>query len=117
MKNKAPAHYRQGDVLIERVESLPSNLTPVSRENGRVVLAHGEVTGHAHAIVDKHVWQFASPSENAEPGLAGVRYLEVRDAVAALKHEEHSTIDLTPGKYRVTRQREYSPEALRNVAD
>lgn len=51
MKNKK--HYRQGDVLVERVDSLPSRLTKVARENGRVILAHGEVTGHAHAIADR----------------------------------------------------------------
>jgi hypothetical protein len=110
-------HYRQGDVLIERIDSLPSKLMPVARESGRVVLAHGEVTGHAHAIANKSVAHFTSPSEKVEPGLVGVTYLEVRAAVAALKHEEHSTIELPAGSYRVTRQREYSPLALRNVSD
>ena len=36
--------YRQGDVLIVPVESIPEELDPVDREDGRVVLAHGEVT-------------------------------------------------------------------------
>lgn len=116
MKNKH-THYRQGDVLIERVSSLPSKLTKLARENGRVILAHGEVTGHAHAILDKHVAHFAGAEERTADGLAGVTFLEVRAAVAALQHEEHSTIQLEPGVYRITRQREYSPEALRNVAD
>jgi hypothetical protein len=42
--------YRQGDVLIIPVYSVPGNLAPVARENGRIVLADGEATGHAHAI-------------------------------------------------------------------
>ncbi len=117
MNNKTPVHFRQGDVLIERIDSLPSKLVPVARENGKVVLAHGEVTGHAHAIADERVAHFSAPAERAEPGLAGVTYLEVRAAVAALRHEEHGMIALPAGNYRVTRQREYSPEALRNVAD
>lgn len=108
---KTKTHYRQGDVLIERIGSLPKNRKPVAREHGKVVLAHGEVTGHAHAIADKHVTQTASADH------PGVTFLEVREAVAALKHEEHSTIELPPGEYRVTRQREYSPEEIRNVAD
>lgn len=116
MKNKnnntsAPAHYRQGDVLIERVGLLPKDAKKIARENGRVVLAHGEVTGHAHAITDKQCDLFASERN------PGVTFLEIRDAVAALKHDEHATISLAPGTYRVTRQREYSPEAIRNVAD
>lgn len=118
MKNKtASVIYRQGDVLIERIDSLPAKLAPIAREQGRVVLAHGEVTGHTHAITDKGAALFSAPDEKTEAGLVGVTYLEVRDAMAALKHEEHSTIALPRGHYRVTRQREYSPEALRNVAD
>lgn len=44
--------YRQGDVLIERVGSLPQKLANVKPENHRVPLAHGEVTGHAHSFAD-----------------------------------------------------------------
>jgi len=44
---------RQGDVLLRRVEHIPENVTPVPRENGRIILAHGEATGHAHAILDE----------------------------------------------------------------
>lgn len=108
---KTQTHYRQGDVLIERISSLPKNRKPVAREHGKVILAHGEVTGHAHAIADNHVAQTASADH------PGVTFLEVSEAMAALKHEEHATIELPPGEYRVTRQREYSPEEIRNVAD
>ncbi len=103
-------HYRQGDVLIQRIAKLPAGLKPVAREHGRIVLAHGEVTGHAHAIAEPEADLYAGDA-------AGVTYLEVRAAMAALQHEEHSTINLGPGAYRVIRQREYSPEAIRNVAD
>lgn len=106
-----PFIARQGDVLIERIAALPSALKKIPRENGRVVLAHGEVTGHAHAIADEHADLFQSEQE------AGVTFLEVRDAVAALTHDEHSTIQLAPGKYRVVRQREYTPTEIRSVAD
>lgn len=47
-------HYRQGDVLIERIDSVPDDAQPVPLEDGRIVLAHGEVTGHAHAIKSRH---------------------------------------------------------------
>ena len=110
MKTK-PKHYRQGDVLIERVGSLPAKLTKLKRDGGRVILAHGEVTGHAHAIADEHVDLFSSAED------AGVTFLEIRQAMAALKHDEHSTIQLPKGNYRVVRQREYSPQEIRRVAD
>ena len=108
MKNK-PKMYRQGDVLIERVARINRD-KPMKREDGKVVLAHGEVTGHAHAIADEAVEQFQADAP-------GVTHLEIREAVAMLKHEEHGTIELPRGKYIVRRQREYSPEEIRSVAD
>jgi len=104
-------HYRQGDVLVERIASLPKKLKKIPRESRKVVLAHGEVTFHAHAIADEHVDLFETADE------AGVTYLEVRGAVAALTHQEHGTIELPPGNFRVTRQREYSPQEIRSVQD
>ena len=108
---KTNIHYRQGDVLIQRVPSLPKNISKIARENGRVVLAHGEASGHAHAISDDNATLYSSPADS------GVTFLEITEAVAALHHDEHSTIHLSPGTYRVTRQREYHPTAIRNVMD
>ena len=109
MKKQKQFMVRQGDVFIELVADLPANLKPQPREHGKIVLAHGEVTGHSHAI--------AAHEHEAWLDDAGVTYLEVREAMALLEHQEHDTIKLPVGKYRVTRQREYAPEAPRNVAD
>lgn len=103
--------FRQGDVLIESVEKIPRKAKKLPRENGRVVLAHGEVTGHAHAIKDKRVELLS------ETGGRELCYLRVDCAEALLQHEEHSTVRLPVGKYRVTKQREYHPQELRYVAD
>lgn len=101
--------YRQGDVFVERVRSIPKG-TRVKRDRRRIVLAYGEVTGHAHAIVDRE-------AELVETDL-GERFLRVlAEGGVDLVHEEHSTITLPRGNYRVGRQREYSPEAIRTVAD
>ena len=100
--------FRQGDVFVERVKSIPADLTPKTRDRGRIVLAYGEVTGHAHALDET----LAELFENQ----AGVLYLKLGE-VGHLRHEEHATITLEPGVYRVTHQREYSPEAIRRVAD
>ena len=105
---KAQTQFRQGDVLIERVASIPTNATARAREQGHVVLAHGEVTGHAHAIREGGAALLDTPD--------GLTYLRL-DEVSQLMHEEHATIELPAGGYRVTRQREYSPEEIRNVAD
>jgi len=39
------------------------------------------------------------------------------DESVALTHQEHATIMVPPGVYERRIQREYSPEAIRNVAD
>ena len=43
--------------------------------------------------------------------------LEVTVERATVAHEEHGPITLPRGSYRVWRQREYSPEAVRPVRD
>lgn len=94
-------HYRQGDVLIVRCDTfeLSASARPLPREEGRVVLAHGELTGHAHAISESDV-EFYEQDGNT--------YIRVpREAV--VQHEEHQPIPLSSGTYHVIRQREYVP--------
>lgn len=93
--------YRQGDVLIRRIDSLPTNLTPVPLEAGRVILAHGEVTGHAHAVTGDVELLAADVAEMDQ------RFMRVLSECRVV-HEEHDTITLPPGVYEVRRQREYT---------
>ena len=96
--------YRQGDVAIRKIERLPiAAQTPIDRDGGRIVLAYGEVTGHAHAILEPDTdVRFMGTAELAQ------RFLEVLAEVGVrLVHEEHDTIDLPAGTYEVIRQREY----------
>ncbi|BEL02874.1 hypothetical protein Q0Z83_010650 [Actinoplanes sichuanensis] len=104
--------YRQGDVLIIPVAEteVPAS-APVPRDRrGRMVLARGEATGHAHVV--------------GGPGLQLVADLDDPDAMfievpshGRVTHEEHGPISLPAGHYRVVRQREYIPGAFRPVAD
>jgi hypothetical protein len=103
--------FRQGDVLIIPVAKIPGNLEPVKREGGRVILAHGEVTGHAHAIKDDRAALFRDPK------LAAIFMHVSGDAPVALEHDEHDTISVPPGNYEIRRQREYGPEEIRRVED
>jgi len=104
--------YRQGDVLLIPVDNIPDGTRTVARDDrGRLVLAEGEVTGHAHAIVDEAA-ELVTADEAAE------LYLLVHgtDPVALL-HEEHATVQVPPGKYERRILREYAPEEIRQVAD
>jgi hypothetical protein len=103
--------YRQGDVLLVATEHQPTDTaTRVPREGGRLVVARGEATGHAHLIEST----LAEVFEECD----GRLYLRVlgREPVRIV-HEEHSPIVLAPGVYEVIRQREYSPGAIRRVID
>lgn len=117
---KTPEHYRQGDVLIERIATIPATAKKQKRSK-HVILAHGEVTGHHHALETRDAADWWKEGEiattNNKPSvLAGELFLNIPQG-GAVTHDEHATINLPKGKYRVTRQREYSPEAIRNVAD
>jgi hypothetical protein len=109
--NNKNQQYRQGDVLIESIPSLPKKLVKVARESGRLILAHGSATGHSHGIATPRCDLYTSAKE------PGVMFLDIRAAKAELTHDEHGTIVLPKGVYRVSRQSEYSPEAIRQVQD
>jgi hypothetical protein len=104
--------FRQGDVLLVPAERLPEHARSLPRDaRGRLVLALGEVTGHAHAV--------AAPDAELldDTGPVGGRFLRIVTE-AQLTHEEHAAIPLPPGLYRVVRQHEYAPGwGQRQVAD
>lgn len=108
---------RQGDVFLIPTSARPSRKAKAVTDKGRVILAHGEVTGHAHEVVSPgldNVDPVPPMQLFEEPD--GRRLLVVtRDS--ELRHEEHAAIALAPGGYEVIQQREYAPEAIRNVAD
>nr|WP_280489823.1 hypothetical protein [Nocardia carnea] len=83
---------------------------PAPRDRrGRMVLALGEVTGHAHAI--------SSPGKLFhDPHAPNSMVLHLPEG-GRVVHEEHAAIGLPKGWYRVVRQREYTPGAVRIVAD
>src|SRR5262245_45903403 len=112
MKN-TQTQYRQGDVLIERIAEIPVKTT---RRIPGAILAQGEATGHHHAIDNAEAVELYEDSSGRDTQAGSVRFMRLtRESV--LKHQEHAPIALPPGNYKVTRQREYTPEAVRRVAD
>ncbi|MBF0553740.1 MAG: hypothetical protein HQK96_04200 [Nitrospirae bacterium] len=90
----------QGDVFLVKVDSLPTDVKRVKRIERGYVLAEGEVTGHAHAIVeDINLYQ-----------RDGVLYIEASEPVNLL-HEEHLPIKVDAGIWKVGTVREYDPFA------
>jgi len=97
--------YRHGDLLIEKISSIPTG----AKKKNDGILAYGEATGHAHRLNGGVVLV----EEN------GNTYIRVMDKPVTITHEEHNAIALPVGDYQVIRQREYDPyeQAIRQVAD
>lgn len=109
--------FRQGDVLLVLVASIPVGAKDVTPRD-RIVIAEGEVTGHAHAVYpevsDKPRAKPVMPARLWDAGAE--RFLQVV-APTSLKHEEHAPVQLPVGNYQVVHQREYSPEEIKRVVD
>lgn len=98
--------YRQGDVLLVKIQEIIPDEAERFIWEDRVVLAYGEVTGHTHSLpntISMYSWK-------------GDRLIEVKETTP-LTHEEHSTILIEPGIYKVVQQREYHPAEYRQVRD
>lgn len=92
--------YRQGDVLIKRIDAVPEGAQPKD-----AILAYGEATGHNHL------------AEGAEVLIKdGKQYMVVRQK-AIVKHQEHEQIELPAGIYEIGIQREYNVQENRRVMD
>jgi len=100
---------RQGDILLVLVDGdVPRGARVVEREGGSIVIAHGEATGHRHRVRSNDAELYERATE---------RFLRAR-APVELVHEEHGTIELRAGLYKVLRQREYVPQSMpREIAD
>lgn len=99
--------FRHGDVVLVAVDGIPDGGKPVKRENRKLVLARGEVTGHSHTIATPTIQMIE---------VNGERYLKaVRPFV--IRHQEHTALTIPEGIYRVQIQREYSPAEIKRIVD
>lgn len=123
-KNIKNGIIRQGDVLLLPIDKIPK----VTKKTENVILAHGEITGHRHEILEGAVGFVES--ENPVDSLTTADYIEVQKLISEVQHGtaeeirhgtsrtlDHSTIPVKKGKYEVVRQHEYTPAAIVRVAD
>lgn len=90
---------RQGDVLLVPVEvAMPHN----ARQTREVVLAEGEVTGHAHRLAAAEVYEWEAN---------GQRYVRTT-GIGTIRHEEHdpepAAVIAPDVTYRVIQQRQWN---------
>ena len=86
-----PTMYRQGDVLIVRVDEIPADAKLINRTKRGVILAEGEVTGHAHRIASRHASLYRTESDAKYMRVMGPAPRVVEQVIPATV--EHHPVD------------------------
>lgn len=112
-------YYRHGDVTLEVISQIPKELKEI--KTSKVVLALGEVTGHAHSVIpigDAELSVF-SVDDNKPGAVLDEIFFQVKKGKCLLIHEEHEPIILEEGIYHRQMKRQYNPftKAVENVKD
>jgi hypothetical protein len=98
--------FRQGDVLIREVASVPATATKLNRAE----LAYGEVTGHSHRIEDLTAAELLADGDSL--------YMTVSaEGGVTIRHEEHAAQVIPPGNYEIVGQVEDTEWGERAVVD
>ena len=108
--------YRHGDLLITRINAVPQSAINISSK----IIAEGEVSGHKHKLVGQATIGILPGREagttiigRVESGDVSINripelYFSASEDVK-LTHEEHKTLELPRGSYKVTKEREFNP--------
>jgi hypothetical protein len=106
-ENRVP-FCRQGDVLLVRVDSLPEGAV---KQEGPVILAYGEATGHEHRIDTPGATLYTlEVSGETKTFLTADQLLELAHKKGGTYTEEHKSLFVEPGVYEVMGQNQWSDE-------
>lgn len=103
-------NYRHGDIILQKSKNEPGEKI---KHQGSFVLAEGETTGH------KHVISVPKLEDMIVTRLSDGSVLLTLKTDGTLTHEEHKTLPIKKGTYKVVREREYDYFSLqtRRVID
>lgn len=101
----------QGDVSILRVTEKAAKTALPKRG---VVLVRSEASSHTHVLHGVGCFYDAAPERSGSLVLGTLTVPEGGEALVS--HQEHGALLITPGTYRIGRQREWAGE-WRQVAD
>lgn len=107
----------QGDFIIFRRNSLPSDLERIEPKDGKIVIAHSEA-GHDHVMEAEKVEAF-KPAKTKEVDLYELFLLvkEPTEIRHLRSYDTHEPLLVSSGVYEVRRQREFSFKTIRPVSD
>ena len=101
-----------GEVNIFAIDEIPDGIAAAPVDSaGRPIIGHSE-TGALHVIEGSAIRVVEQD--------AFTSYVECREPAKVIHlrgFDTHEPLTLPPGKYRVSRQREYVPEGFRRAAD
>lgn len=104
----------QGDVLFEKVNSLPDNLTAATPENGEYIVTHSE-TGHHHVVLERSAQLLIDDTNEF------ISYIVANEDCEIIHKRDfhtHQPIGFKQGDIiKVRRQREYTSEGFRKAQD
>ncbi len=108
---------QQGEVYIERIDTLPGGLTAFEETNGNgaYIISHSE-KGHHH-VIDCADAEVMGDTRSGMDILYAV--VKTRTSMYQTASVAHDKAPMTPGNYKLTISREYDPfaEQVRRVAD
>jgi len=101
--------YQHGDVYLNRVEIDLAGAQEEKPKKGCLIVAEGELTGHAHRVKEKEAIICVKD---------GKRYILTEEGFT-ITHEEHKPITVTPGTYEIgfVQEFDYFTGESKNVAD
>lgn len=114
MKTKRDRFLQQGDVIIIPVDSIPQQNVGIINTD---LVQHGE-SGHSHRLMGIPGNAFNIMEFKDDSGQV-TKYLDIKADIVALSHEEHKTIELKTGKYKIgiVREWNYDEQEAQNVMD
>ena len=129
LKRTTTVMYRHGDLLIQKINAMPPSAFPIPKQKTHnfptgSTLAEGEISGHKHQLIgDGQVFvgmhyinrprhpttAFLTHSINDVKEL----YFKANSDLEII-HEEHKTLKIPQGVYKVTKERQFDPFKNKN---
>jgi hypothetical protein len=97
--------------------SIAAAISCLASRAGPIILAEGEASGHSHAFYDRDTMFRDDRLARDIPAGFYVGHVRIEAPSARLQHEEHGTLTLPKGTYRVRGQWESQPQGARIVVD
>lgn len=98
---------QQGDVLLFKINAIAKNVKKLKH----CVVAEGEATGHKHQIENGNSALFEDDENNM--------FLNVENETAIMTHEEHASVKIPKGIWKIKKVLEYDhfAEEAKEVID